>query len=106
MAKFMIKASYSTDGVKGLMKEGGSSRKAMIEKMLKPLGGSVESFYFAFGDADVYSVVELPDAVTAAAVSFAINASGAVQTSTIPLLTPAEVDAACKKSVGYRAPGK
>src|SRR5260221_11259287 len=106
MAKFMIKASYTVEGMKGLIKEGGSGRKAMLEKMLGPLGGSVESFYFAFGDADVYSVVELPDAVSAAAVSFAINASGAVQTSTIPLLSASDVDAACKKSIGYRAPGK
>ncbi|HEY6192728.1 MAG TPA: GYD domain-containing protein [Bacteroidota bacterium] len=106
MAKFMIKASYTSEGMKGLMKEGGSSRKKVVEKMLAPLGGSVECFYYAFGDADVYSVVELPDAVSAAAVSFAINASGAVQTSMVPLLSPKEVDAACKKSVGYRAPGK
>jgi uncharacterized protein with GYD domain len=106
MAKFMIKAAYTADGMKGLIKEGGSGRKKMVEKMVGALGGSVESFYYAFGEADVYSVVELPDAVTAAAVSFAINASGAVQTSTIPLLSPGEVDKACKKSVGYRAPGK
>ena len=106
MARFMIKASYTVEGMRGLIKEGGSGRKGMVEKMLWGLGGKLESFYFAFGETDVYAIVDLPDAVAAAAASFAINASGAVHTSTTPLLTPEDVDAACKKSVNYRAPGK
>lgn len=105
MAKFMVKASYTSEGTKGLLKEGGSSRKAMVDKMIKGLGGSVEAFYFAFGDADVFLICDLPDATTAAALSLVINASGAVSTSTIPLLTVQEIDQACKKSVAYRAPG-
>ena len=105
MAKFMVKASYTAEGTKGLLKEGGSSRKAMVDKMIKGLGGSVEAFYFAFGDADVFVICDLPDSATAAALSLVINASGAVKTTTIPLLTLEEVDKACKKSVAYRAPG-
>ena len=105
MAKFMVKASYSAEGTKGLLKEGGSSRKAMVDKMIKGLGGSVEAFYFAFGEADVFVICDLPDSTTAAALSLVINASGAVSTSTIPLLTVQEIDQACKKSVAYRAPG-
>ena len=106
MAKFLIKASYTAEGLKGLLKDGGTGRRAAVDKMLDSLGGKVEAFYFAFGEADVFVIVNLPDAVTAAAISFVINASGAVQSSTIPLLTPEEVDAACKKSVNYRAPAK
>ena len=105
MAKFMVKASYTAEGTKGLLKEGGSSRKAMVDKMIKGLGGSVEAFYFAFDDADVFVICDLPDSATAAALSLVINASGAVKTTTIPLLTLEEVDKACKKSVAYRAPG-
>lgn len=106
MAKFMIKASYTVEGAKGLQKDGGSGRKAAVEKMVSSLGGSVESFYFAFGADDVFVIADIPDAVTAAAISFTVNASGAVNASTIPLLTVQDVDAACKKSVSYRAPGK
>ena len=106
MAKFLIKASYTAEGLKGLLKDGGTGRRAAVDKMLDSLGGKVEAFYFAFGEADVFVIVNLPDAVTAAAISFVINASGAVKSSTTPLLTPEEVDAACKKSVNYRAPGK
>ena len=105
MAKFMVKASYSTEGTRGLLKEGGSSRKAVVDKMIKGLGGNVEAFYYAFGETDVFVICDLPDPVTAAALSLAINASGAVSTSTVPLLTVQEIDQACKKSVGYRAPG-
>jgi uncharacterized protein with GYD domain len=105
MAKYMIKASYTADGTKGLLKEGGSSRRATVQKMVSGLGGKLEAFYYAFGDSDVYAIIDIPDATTAAALSLAINASGTVQLSTIPLLTPEDIDAASKKSVGYRAPG-
>ena len=86
MPKFLIKASYTSEGAKGLLKEGGSSRKANIEKLVKGLGGNVEAFYFAFGEPDVYSICDLPDSVTAAAVSLAINASGEMGVR-LPFLT-------------------
>jgi len=105
MAKYMIKASYTADGTKGLLKEGGSSRRATVQKMVGGLGGKLEAFYYAFGDSDVYAIIDIPDAASAAALSLAINASGTVQLSTIPLLTPEDIDAASKKSVAYRAPG-
>jgi uncharacterized protein with GYD domain len=106
MAKFMITASYTVEGTRGLLKDGGSSRKAAVEKMVGALGGKLEAFYFAFGKSDVVAIIDLPDAVTAAAASLAINASGAVKSSTTPLLTPEDVDAASRKSINYRAPGK
>ena len=105
MAKYLIKASYTLQGTKGLVKEGGSSRRAAVKQMIEGLGGKLEAFYYAFGDTDVVSIVDLPDAASAAAVSLAVNAAGGVEVSTTPLLTPEEMDAACKKSVGYRAPG-
>jgi uncharacterized protein with GYD domain len=105
MAKYMIKASYTSDGTKGLLKEGGSSRRATVQKMVSGLGGKLEAFYYAFGDSDVYVIIDVPDVATAAALSLTINASGSVQLSTIPLLTPEDIDAASKKSVAYRAPG-
>ena len=106
MSKFLIKASYTADGTKGLLKDGGTGRRKAVDKMVGGAGGKVEAFYYAFGDTDVFSIIDVPDSVTAAAMSFAISSTGAVRISMTPLLTPEEVDAACKKSVSYKAPGK
>jgi uncharacterized protein with GYD domain len=106
MAKFMIKGSYTVDGAKALLKEGGSRRREAVEKMVSGLGGKVEAFYFGLGDNDVYSIVDVPDTTSGAALSLAVNASGSVKLSTVMLMTPEEFDAACKKTVSYRAPGQ
>jgi uncharacterized protein with GYD domain len=105
MQKFLIKATYTAEGAKGLLKEGGSKRRAAIQKLIEGLGGKLESFYYAYGDDDAYIISDLPDAATGLAISLAVNASGAVRLSTTPLITPEEVDAAAKKTVKYKAPG-
>jgi len=105
MPKYLITASYTSDGVKGLLKDGGSGRRAAVQKMTESVGGKLDAFYFAFGGHDAIIICDLPDAATAAAVSLSVNASGAVRLSTTPLITAEEMDAATKKSVGYRAPG-
>jgi len=105
MAKYLIQANYSVEGLKGLLKEGGSSRRDAVDKLLASVNGKVESFYYAFGDTDAYVVVDVPDNVTAAAVALTVGASGAVAIKTAVLMTPEEVDQAAKKSPAYRAPG-
>jgi uncharacterized protein with GYD domain len=105
MAKFLVKGSYTTDGVKGVVKGGGTARRDAVKEMVEGLGGSQEAFYFAFGETDVYVLVDVPDNETAAAISMAVNATGAVQVELVPLLTPEEADEAAKKSVDYRPPG-
>ena len=105
MAKYLLKASYTTDGVKGVLKDGGSGRRAAVEQTVRGLGGSLECFYFAFGDTDAYVVVDLPDNATATAISLVVNAAGGAQVTTIPLITAEEADEATKKSVEYRPPG-
>src|SRR5437016_5495347 len=105
MPKYLIQASYTSQGVAGLTREGGSGRRETVESMVRGLGGKLESFYFAFGDIDAYVVVDIPDNVTAAALALAVNRSGAVKTTTVPLMTVEEVDQAVKKTVSYRAPG-
>ena len=106
MPKYLMEASYTADGVKGLAKEGGSSRKKTIEALVAGMNGTVEAFYYAFGDADVYLIVDVPDAASAAALSLAVNQSGAVTLKTHVLMSVEEMDQATKKSVAYRAPGK
>ena len=105
MPKYLTVASYTAEGAKGLLKEGGTARRAVVEKLLKSLGGHLEAFYFAFGEDDVYVITDQPDNVTTAAMSLTISASGAVRTKTIVLLTPEEMDQAAKKTVKYRPPG-
>ena len=105
MPKYLLQASYTTEGTKGLAREGGSRRRAHVEELLKKLGGKLEAFYYAFGDDDVVAIYDLPDAATAAAVSLAVNGSGAVRAKTTALVSPEEMDQASKKSVGYRPPG-
>ena len=107
MPKFLFAVRYSLDGAKGLLKEGGSKRRAVVEKATAEVGGTVESFYFSFGKEDALVITDLPDTVTAAAVSLAVSASGVGSVSTTALLTPEEIDGACQKAAtsGYKAPG-
>ncbi|KAA0235349.1 MAG: hypothetical protein JJLCMIEE_01704 [Acidimicrobiales bacterium] len=105
MPKYLYTVSYTSDGVRGLLKEGGSSRRSLIEHLAKDLGGKLESFYYAFGNDDVFAIVDLPDDETAAAIALTIGASGAIEAKTTVLLTPEQVDAATEKSIAYRPPG-
>jgi uncharacterized protein with GYD domain len=106
VSKYLIEASYTAEGVKGVLKEGGSGRRAAIEQLITGAGGKVESFYFVFGDDDVIVVVDMPDNATMAAVSLAVSAAGGATTAVRVLLTPEEIDAATKKTIEYRAPGR
>ena len=106
MPKYLLQANYVGEGTKAVLKEGGTSRRAAAEKAIKSVGGTMEAFYYAFGDADAFVVVDVPDQVSMAALSLTISASGLVATKTTVLITPEEIDAAVKKSPDYRAPGR
>ena len=105
MPKFLLQVNYTLDGVRGVLAQGGTARQAAAEAAAASVGGTVESFHFAFGGTDAYVVADLPDNVAAAAVGLAVSAGGGATTNTVALLTPAEVDAAVAKQVGYRPPG-
>ena len=105
MSKFLIEASLTTVGVKGVQSEGGTARREAVTKAVESVGGRLDSFFFGFGDRDVYVIADFPDNESAAAMAIAVNSSGAVATRTVVLLTPEEVDRAVKRSVEYRAPG-
>jgi uncharacterized protein with GYD domain len=106
MAKYLYQASYVGDGFKGLLAEGAKSRVDHIKELVTGVGGTIEAFYFSFGDDDVVAIGDFPDNETAAAFSFAVNSSGAVKIKTTPLMTSEEVDAARQKTINYRPPGK
>jgi uncharacterized protein with GYD domain len=105
MAKFLVTASYTEEGAKGLRKAGGTQREHVIRLAVEGLGGKLEAFYFALGADDAIVLAELPDNVAAAALSLAVTASGAARCRTTSLLTPADMDKAASTSTAYRVPG-
>jgi uncharacterized protein with GYD domain len=106
MPKYLVQANYTNAGVKGVLKEGGSARRAAVEKAIASVGGKVEAFYYAFGDTDLFVIADVPDNVSAAALSLTTNAPGTASVKVTVLLTAEEMDAAVKKSTQYRAPGQ
>ena len=106
MAKYLISGSYTVEGIKGVLKEGGTGRRNAVEAAVKSMGGRLEAFYFAFGDNDVFGIADVPDNVTAATFSMGIAATGTVRTRTTVLLTPEEIDQATKKVLAFRAAGQ
>jgi uncharacterized protein with GYD domain len=105
MAKYLVQGSYTVEGIKGVLKEGGTGRREAVSTALKALGGKVESIYYAFGDTDVYVIVDAPDNVTMAALAMGIAATGTIALKTTVLLTVEEIDQASKKTLSYRAAG-
>ncbi len=106
MAKYLLQVNYVGDGVKGLLKDGGTKRRAVTEKLYKSLGGSLEAYYYAFGDTDLYVIAEFPTHAAAAACALNVNATGTVTIKTTVLMTPEEVDDAAKLKPTYTPPGK
>jgi uncharacterized protein with GYD domain len=106
MAKYLLKVRYTADGIGGVMRDGGSARRAAAEELVKGVGGSLESFHFAFGDHDAYVICDLPDNKAAASVAMTVSSTGRVAISTVPLLTVDELDAvAAGTTLPYSPPG-
>jgi uncharacterized protein with GYD domain len=105
MPKYLLQGSYTPDGVKGLLRDGGTGRRTAIEGALGALGGKLESIYYAFGDTDVFVIIEVPDNVSAAALALGVGATGLVGVKTTVLLTIEEIDQAGKTTINYRGPG-
>lgn len=106
MPKYLVMANYMADGLRGLLKDGGSKRRQVAEAALKSAGGRLEALYFAFGEHDLYAIVDAPDNVSVAAAAMAISASGAVKAQTVVLLTAEEIDQVAKKGATYTPPGQ
>ena len=106
MPKYLIQANYVGEGIKGLLKEGGSSRRDVLGKLIESMGGKLEAFYYAFGETDAFLIVDLPDNITAASLLLTVNSTGAVACKTAVLMTPEEVDAATQLKPSYRPPGQ
>jgi len=106
MPKFLFEVRYTAEGTKGLAQEGGSGRRAATIKMVEGLGGKVEALYYAFGEVDLYVIVDLPDSASAAAIPLTTNQAGGITAKTVVLISPEEMDKAGKMRVDYRPPGR
>ena len=105
MPKYLIEANYTSEGLKGVLSKGGTARREAVEKMCADVGGTLESFNFAFGDTDAFVIVDVPDNIVAAAVGMIVGSTGMAAARTTVLLTPEEVDRAAKVQATYVAPG-
>ena len=105
MARYLFQGSYSTDGARGLLREGGIRRREAVEALLRSLGGRLEAFYYALGETDLYMIVDLPDHVAVVSASLIVAASGAGHWRTTVLLTAEDMDRAAASGASYRAPG-
>src|ERR1700674_3587738 len=106
MPKYVLGVFYTAEGAKGLIKDGGSKRRAAARALVESLGGKLDSIYYAFGETDVIAIIDMPDNAAAAACSLALAGSGAVTSKITVLLTPEEIDQAVKKSGTYTPPGR
>ena len=106
MAKYLWQVSYTAEGARGLLKDGGSKRRKRTEEILKAAGGKLEAFYFAFGKHDAYMIADIPETASVAAICLAVNASGDAVLTTTVLLTPEELDKASEASFTYTPPGR
>ncbi len=108
MGKYLVQASYTQQGISGLV-QNPENRTAVIEEVVSSLGGKIVSFDYCFGDHDVVVILETPDDMSMAAFSMAVGASGAVANIKTTVLLPAAqgVEAAKKvSSLNYRPPGR
>jgi uncharacterized protein with GYD domain len=106
MPKYLLSASFTVDGVKGVLSKGGSARRAAAQAAVESAGGSLEAFYFAFGGTDAITIADLPDNAAAAALALTVSGAGAATVETTVLLTPEEIDAAAQAQVQYTRPGQ
>ena len=106
MPKYLFRASYTTDGLRGLMMDGGTKRREVVEQVAKSAGAVIECFYYAFGKDDAIVIAEAPDDASAAAISMAVGASGSVDVETTVLISPETIDEAAQKAVSYTPPGR
>jgi len=106
MPKYLVHATYTAEGAKGILKSGGTARRKAVEELLASLNGKLEAFYFTFGDDDAILIIDLPDQIAASAIGLAVSASGAIRTRSTVLIPPEEVDQAVKREVHFHPPGE
>jgi len=106
MPKFLVEASYTAEGLKGLQKDKAEGRTNALKNALRSVDGQLECIYWCLGEKDVVLIADLPNIGAAAALASTACASGLVRTKTTQLLSASELDAALQKQVDYRAPGR
>jgi uncharacterized protein with GYD domain len=107
MGRYMLQASYTQQGLAGLVSSP-EDRSGVIKELVESVGGNVITFDYCFGEFDVVVVSELPDDTTMASVVMAVGASGAVTNLRTTVLIPAADGFAAAqraKGISYRPPG-
>ncbi|MCW2536934.1 MAG: uncharacterized protein JWQ26_2633 [Modestobacter sp.] len=105
MPRYMFIVNYAPQGAKALMDSGGSARRTAVEKTASSLGGKLQTFDFALGADDVYTILELPDERAAAALALTVSGTGMAHVRTVVLLSPEDLDATAQLRPDYTPPG-
>lgn len=106
MPRYLWQVSYTVGGLEGVLKDGCTKRRQIVQKLVEGLGGRLELFDYALGNDDAFIVAQLPNNVSAAAVSMVVNAGGGAAIKTNVLVTPEEIDQAASKRLVYEPPQK
>ena len=106
MAKYLLQVSYTAEGARGVMKDGGSKRRDAAKALCESLGGKLDAIYFAFGSTDAFAIADMPDAAAMAAAALTVGGSGGASCTTAVLLTPEDLDKAAAKAPKYTPPGR
>ncbi len=104
MPSYLLQVSYSSGTLAALIKKP-ANRIAAVSKSVEKLGGKIEGGWLSFGDYDVVAVLDMPDNVSAAALSLAIGAGGGCKdVKTTPLMGIDDAILAMKKAgtSGYK----
>ena len=108
MGRYLVQASYTSDAWAAMV-DRPEDRSLPVRRMVERAGGRLDSFYLAFGDADVVAIIDLPDDVAAAAVSIAASAGGGIKSiKTTPLISSEDAVAALDRARAfeYEPPGE
>jgi len=104
--RYLWQASYTAEGTRGVLRDGAVKRRKVVKELVEGLGGKLEVFEYALGDADAFIIADLPDNGTATAVSMVVCAGGGATIKTTVLVPPEEVDKAASRPIAYTPPGK
>ena len=102
--RYLVRAALTAEGLKNLQKQPPTALKAGVAKFVESVGGKLEFWYFDYGGATAYSVIQYPDEIAAATAQLSTNAAGFARVTIRPLLTAEEMDKAVEKWPPIRIP--
>ena len=102
--RYLVRAVLTAEGLKNPQKQPPTALKAGVAKFVESVGGKLEFWFFDYGAATAYSVIDYPDEIAAATAQLSTNAAGFARVTIRPLLSAEEMDKAVAKMPPVRVP--